>query len=339
MSGLIALLRLLLVAVLGFIAFRALRRWLQKDAAGKIPDENKAGQDKLEQCPVCRDYLPASAGNCGKLHCPRGGPTMAGLAFLFVLLAPVGAQADSGGRYLAEIRGSNVVVTLRVNDMAIGRWQLTDEAGAGASLNHWLRVGSNRIELKAEPLQSGRSALLAARVYFMGVATGQQTNLLQLSDIDKARSGSMINFVLPSAPELALWQSKATAQLSEKDALQLLGQLRIDLATAFSSGADWQQLPSLALERADLARAFGITATSQPLAQKGQNPQDEVEISRLPQWAELVVEPVAAGGLSRMARRDGRPVVAARHDGRVYAITALIVGQIDGRWQILRRSY
>jgi hypothetical protein len=341
MTGLFALLRFLLAVLFGLLAYRFLRRWLAKSGRLSAPERKTGEAARLEQCVICKDYLPAGAGNCGKIGCPRaGGGSMAS----FILLAlcccfSLPAAADGGGRYLAELSGSNIEVKLRVNGILTDRWVLPEASTAGATLNHWLRPGNNSIRIEAAAIQSSRAASLRLRVFFLSVATGRQTTLLELDDLSKLPSGGQLAFNLPSAPRLALWQPLGVAQLPPEQALTLIEEIIAEGRQLLADGANWGDLPAFANERADLARAFGVTATTHPLAQSGQSRQDKIEIGRQPTASDLLIEPVVATALVRVARRDALPLLAARSGKAVSTVQALIVGQVDGRWQVLRRSY
>lgn len=323
------LVRFLLVLLVGWLLVRLARTFLVRSAARPVEKKPDSASTDLVKCEKCGSYVA------------RDGNHTCGMVALFLLLGLVmaaPAQASSGGRYLVELTGSHVGVSLEVNGIRVESWKLEGSTSAGASFNHWLRQGNNTIVIKAAPLASGRAAL-RIRVFFMGQGTASLVNLIETDDMAKLRRGTSVSFTLSSAPALALWQTSTPPEpLTPAQAQVLATDLRAELASVMAVGGGFEDVKSLQAERTDVQRAFGGTATSQPLAIAPQNPQTKVEISSPPAAGDLVVEALDRPGLFRMARRDGAPLVAVRRSGQVSAVNALVVGWMGGAWHILRRA-
>lgn len=336
MSGIIGLVRLLVALLLGVLVARLLRKFLTESPKKSADSQHHT----LAQCPVCKDFVNMADASCGRLRCPRGGSPAMALFFLLACLAwPGAARAEGGGRYLVEVKGSNVQAVLTVNGLPAEKWVLPQAGGnAGASLNHWLRQGNNTFQVQAQPVQAGRAAQLLLRIYFLSVANGAETNLLVLDDLAKARNGVALSFNLPSAPALTLWQTQSGA-LDEGSALSLVGQLRTQLIAELQAGRSVEQIPALAAERTDLAKAFGVPATSQPLVQTAQKREDAIEVSRTLQTGDLQITPVLGTQLFRVSHKGNSPLLAIRQGSYQAVFSSLIVGKVAGQWQILRRSY
>lgn len=316
------LLRLALVLLLGWLIGRWLKVYLEK---------RNPGPTDMTKCPKCQTYVAQGAKHICK---------MAWLTLALVLVA-TGAQADAGGRYLIEVTGSNVTASVEVNGIKAERWNLGPEATAGASLNHWLKQGSNTLTFKASPAAGG-AAHLSVRVYFLGIGLNGATNivnLLEIPDIARAQRGVTVSFNLAAAPSLTLWRAAPPPQaLTPAQAMGLVTGLRSELISVAAVGGGFEDIKALEAERADLLRAFGSSATPQPLALAAQNPQAKVEVSKAPVASDLAVEALGNTGLVRVGRKDNMPLMAVRQSGQVMAVPAVIVGWVNGTWQILRRA-
>ncbi len=331
------LLRLLLILLLGWLLARWVKLYIEKRNAGSNKPVSKSQpHDDLIKCALCGTYVAKGASHICK---PGNGTSVIWLA-VFMMLFSGQAQANIGGRYLVEVIGSHISATLEVNGVRIEKWSLGSEATAGSSFNHWLKQGNNTLVLKAAAREGGR-AQIRARIYFLGTtASGAVSvvNLLEINDMAKATRGASVSFNLASAPSLSLWQVTAAPEpIAAQQATVLVGTLRSELISVMAVGGGFEDVKSLEMERTDLQRAFGGTATSQPLAIAPQSPQSKLEVSVAPAVAELAVDSVGATGLLRISRKDGTPLVALRRSGQVVAVPAVLVGWINGAWHILRR--
>jgi len=324
------LLRFLIVLLIGWLLARLVRGFLERHVAKAGASEPASVGTDLVKCEKCGTYTAKnSTHTCGTLVAFL-------LLFSFMLTAP--AHASSGGRYLVELAGSHVGASLEVNGIRVENWSFSGNTTAGTSFNHWLRQGNNTIVVKAAPLGNGRAAL-RVRVFFMGQGTASVVNLVETDDMTKLRRGTSVSFTLASAPALALWQASAPPEpLGTSQAQALVTDLRAELASVMAVGGGFEDVKSLQTERNDIQRAFGGTATSQPLAIAPQNPQTKVEISSSPAAGDLSVEALGTSGLFRIARKDNSPLVAVRRSGQVSAVNALVVGWMGGAWHILRRA-
>lgn len=334
------LLRLLLIVLLGWLLARWLKTYLDKKSqnSAKISGGAQTESD-LVKCDQCGTYYAKSVSHM----CKSGSSTAASLLIFAVLLAavPAPAMAAGGGRYLVEVTASNLSVSVEVNGIKAENWSFARETTAGASFNHWLRQGNNTLVLKASA-QGGARAQIKARVYFLGATAAggvQLVNLLEVDDLAKAQRGASVSFNLSASPSLNLWQTAAPSEpLRAQQAVMMVGALRSELISVMAVGGGFEDVKSLDIERKDMQRAFGGTATSQPLAIAPQSPQARLEVSVAPGVADLAVDTVGSPGLLRIGRRDGSPLVVIKRNGQAVAVPTVIVGWIDGAWHILRRG-
>lgn len=336
--GFAFLFRLLMIGAIIYFIQRQLRRWLGGQAAPKKADDNKATAETLTQCPVCDKYVTADAGRCERAGCPQ---LLVPVVFLLGLLVASPAHADGGGRYLAEVSGSNVAVVLQVNEITVARWQFGKADSTGVSINHWLRQGNNKIALRAE--KATASSRLQARVYFSGLnAAGglQQVNLMNAADIAAVGGeGLTVNFNLPSAPALALWTTTASDATAEQAGV-LVNRLRQEMLTLAAAGQPGEAAAVLQLEQQDMARAYGAATADMALTASAV-PAAELMISPQVVPAELSLLPVAgSNGLMRVARKDGAPLLLLQRNGvGLLQVMAVLIGQSGGQLQILRRVF
>lgn len=321
------LLRLALVLLVGWLLGRWLRLWMERR---QTPLPGKNGTD-LVKCPKCQTYVAKGASHiCGPMA-----------LLLFCLLATAPAHADQGGRYMIEVSGTNVVATVEINGIATEKWTLGPGSVAGASLNHWLRQGNNTLTFKAVP--AGNAARLTARVYFLGLTASGALNivtLLEVPDLAKAQRGTTVSFNLSSAPLLDLWRAQnPPAPLTPPAARALVGELQRQIASVMAVGGGIGDIDALKAEQDDLAKAFGgNTATREPLVMGEQNHQDKIEVAQLPAEADILLGSVEGTPLLRIARRDNTPLIMVRQSGQVSAVSAVIVGWVNGAWRVLRRA-
>ncbi len=272
-------------------------------------------------------------GSCGKTGCPWMVLFLLAASFLFALPA---IAAESGGRYLVEVSGQNVTADLEVNGIKAEHWQFeAKNAGAGASLNHWLKTGNNSLSFKVT--SAARNARISMKVYFMAVGSGpvpQIVDLVKSEDLTRCQRGVSVNFNLPSAPQLKLWSVEAVPALSADQAADIVNRLRNEMA----SGEALESLPSLSASQEDMARAFGV-ALPHPLAQDTKNQHSDLELSAPVAASDLVVSPLAQTGLVKVSRKGGAPLLLRRVEGQQVAVPALILGRVGGVWTILRLAY
>lgn len=323
--------RLLALLLLAYLIGRLIRS-IMHPKPPIIPKD--VGQpESLKQCPVCKDYVQMGRGSCGKTGCPW--MVLFFLAASFLLSLPAMA-AESGGRYLIEVSGQNVTADLEVNGIKAEHWQFeAKNAGAGASLNHWLKTGNNSLSFKVT--SAARNPRVSMRVYFMAVGSGpvpQIVDLVKSEDLARCQRGVSVSFNLPSAPQLKLWSAEAVPALSADQAAELVNRLRDELA----SGESLETLPSLSTEQEDMARAFGVALPS-PLALGAKNQHSELQLSAAVAASDLVVSAIAQTGLVKVARKGGAPLLLRRVDGQQIAVQALILGKLNGVWTILRQAY
>lgn len=336
------LLRFILLALLVAFVARRVIFFLRRFQRPAVPETQVPPQgEALQQCPLCKEYLTAVAKACGRAGCPRSFV----LAFLAMLLVALPAVAEDGGRYLVEISGRNLKAGLEVNGVAVDQWQFEDASSAGASLNHWLRRGANRIRFTASAVHGGHPVALQARVYFLGLtaAGGMNTvNLLSFTKLDEVGQGKSVSFNVPSAPLLALWQTDAV-QLDEatrRGIVVLLESFQTQMIATVRAGSSLPDVPLLQWERQDVAAAYGgniPSATSQGLAPSANVAQDKVEIASLPEGDQLELTSLAEGRLVRVARHQAGPLLGVRKGAAELVVPALLVGRSEGEWRVLRR--
>ena len=323
--------RLLAILLLAYLIGRLIRSIMTPKSPVMPKDEGQP--ESLKQCPVCKDYVQMGQGSCGKTGCPWMVLFLLAASFLFALPA---MAAESGGRYLVEVSGQNVTADLDVNGIKAEHWQFeAKNAGAGASLNHWLKKGNNSLSFKVTSV--ARNARVSMRVYFMAVGSGpvpQIVDLVKSEDLARCQRGVSVNFNLPSAPQLKLWSAEAVSALSADQAAELVNRLRGEMA----SGEALETLPSLATEQEDMARAFGV-ALPHPLAPETKKQHSELQLSAPLAASDLVVSPLAQTGLVKISRKSGAPLLLRRVDGQSLAVPVLILGRVGGVWTILRQAY
>ncbi len=331
MTGLMFVLRLLVLALLGWVLWRTLRRWLTRHTTPTPP----AG-DTLTRCPVCADYVTTSAPRCARPGCPR----LAVLLFLLLFGWVGAAQAESGGRYTAYFKAENATVILRVNGIPAAHWSAQGPAEFGTSFNHWLRTGVNSVAVEISPVAGKNVPRVSGQVSFTALATGQVSHLIELTDPQKTPARTAMNFQLGSAPELKLWRSQplpSPLPSLEAGPYALLQELREQLLAQVKTGQDPLASPLLSAEIIDLALAYGAPAAKSQLVKSSTN-RDTIRVSALPIASDLVFTALPGGMLARLARSDGRPLIVLRGQNLYFAVKSLVMGWVDGRWTILRRA-
>ncbi len=347
----ISLVRLLLFVT----AFLLIRRVLQTRRRFRATTSARRAASPvatdLQACAVCGLYLPAEAVACARPECPRSrkdtNKTAAAalcLIFLSFLAVPAcAADGDEGGRYLVQVEGEHAEVSLTVNNIPAEHWFLDRKGRAGASINHWLREGSNTLEVVLPPATSPGSVKVHA--WFLGVGTKdgmQMVDLLPPQDVVRDATGRgrvAVTFKVPSAPSLSIWLAEQ-APLPDREVLaDLLSTFRDQVSTALVADRSPLDSASLALERQDNIRAYGGHATQPPLEVSAVPGQNAVRMTASPEAVDLDVAPLPGTTLVRVGRSDGRPLLAGEAGTVQFSVPAVLVGYMSGAWRILRRCH
>jgi hypothetical protein len=260
------------------------------------------------------------------------------------------SMADDFYRYGLSIRGDNIRVELRVNDISVLFKILRGGEELDHTFNEWMKKGDNFVELRVDRFNEKQPYKVKFDFYFQSPT--QITN-----DTRRSLFASPEEMLLPwrqnlkikvkTMPMLRLWQTEDFKLDDENKQflLDAVNLLRSDMLIAMTEANNnylatyekpirdqinlaYGRLPEsdkeIMASRKAIADSFAALINEKPKISEPLTPEG------------LNFEPVADRKMVRVSRKDGFPLISASIGTLQYTIDRPIYGLIGGVWERLR---
>jgi hypothetical protein len=264
----------------------------------------------------------------------------------------VGSQSmsDDFYRYGLNIRGDNIRVELRVNDISVLFRILRNGEELDYTFNEWLRKGANYIELRVDRFNERQPYKVKFNFFFQSPTqvTSDVRQTLYVSPEEMLLPWRQnLKITLKTMPSIRLWQTE-DYKLDDENKLLLIDAInlmRSDMLTALSEANNGYLATYEKPIRDQINLAYGrlpesdkeIMDLRKQIADKFAALLNErPHITEPVALDQLIFEQVADRKLVRVSRKDGSPLISAGIGDLEYAINRPIFGLIGGVWERLR---
>ncbi len=253
-------------------------------------------------------------------------------------------------RYGLQVKGDNIRVELRVNDVTVLSRILRNGQTVDHTFNEWLRRGRNLVELRIEYFNSKKPFLAGFGVYFQSptqVANNERTELVANPQSFVLPFRQTINLGVKTIPSLKLWQTDTVALDEQNRRLitSALNELRSRLMRALSESDNYYLATFEKPLRDQVNLAYGRIPESDKDILKARevllhkfNKQVNEKVDASMELASEILDFELIGNrqLVRVSRKDGYPLIKVRLGEIEYEVEKAIYGVIAGVWERLR---